>query len=111
MALILGIDAAWTEAGSSGVALLETRNGRRTVLAANSSYAEFLGDDAGDRQLAGMPPDATLLLQKAENIAGAAVDLVAIDMPMARYKNYWPPRCRQCDFSCVQCAMGINTFA
>jgi predicted RNase H-like nuclease len=32
MALILGIDAAWTKAGSSGIALLETRNGRRTVV-------------------------------------------------------------------------------
>lgn len=83
MALILGIDAAWTKAGSSGIALLETRNKRRTVLAANSSCAEFLGDDAGNRQLAGMPPDATCLLQKAEKIAGASVDLVAIDMPMA----------------------------
>lgn len=81
MALILGIDAAWTKIGSSGIALLETRNGRRTVLAANSSYSEFLGDAAGDRQLA---PDARLLLQKAESIAGAAVDLVAMDMPMAR---------------------------
>jgi predicted RNase H-like nuclease len=81
MALILGIDAAWTKAGPSGIALLETRNGRRTVLAANSSYSEFLGDDARDHQLA---RDATLLLQKAESIAGAVVDLVAIDMPMAR---------------------------
>jgi predicted RNase H-like nuclease len=84
MALILGIDAAWTKAGSTGIALLETRNGRRTVLTANSSYADFLQDDAGDPQLAGMPPDAALLLRKAENIAGATVDLVAIDMPMAR---------------------------
>lgn len=78
MALILGIDAAWTKAGSTGIALLETRNGRRTVLTANSSYADFLQDDASDRQLAGMPPDAALLLRKAENIAGATVDLVAI---------------------------------
>ena len=77
MPLILGIDASWTKTGSSGIALLETRDERRTVLAANSSYAEFLGDDAGDH------PDATLLLQKAESIAGVAVDLVAIDMPMA----------------------------
>ena len=83
MALVLGIDAAWTETGSSGIALLANRNGVRTVLAANSSYAEFLGNDAGDHQTIGMLPDARLLLQRAENIAGAPVDLVAIDMPMA----------------------------
>ncbi len=85
MALILGIDAAWTETGSSGIALLATRNGVRTVLAANSSYAEFLGSTANGRQSARMP-DAKLLLQRAENIAGATVDLVGIDMPIANKK-------------------------
>jgi predicted RNase H-like nuclease len=86
MALILGIDAAWTETGSSGIALLETLNGVRTLLAANSSYAEFLEEDAGERQLSGVRPNAKLLLQRAENIGGAAVDLVAIDMPVAHTK-------------------------
>ena len=108
MALILGIDAAWTKTGSSGIALLETRNGRRTVLAANSSYAEFLGDDAGDRQLA---PDADTLASKGRKHCGSGCRSRCDGHANGPYKNYWPPRCRQCDFSCVQRAMGINTFA
>jgi len=86
MALILGIDAAWTKTGSSGVALLETRNGRRTLLAVNASYADFLGSNEGERQSAYLLPDAKLLLRKAESIAGTAVDLVAVDMPVANTK-------------------------
>jgi predicted RNase H-like nuclease len=81
MSLVLGIDAAWTEKGSSGVALLRITNGKRTVLEAASSYAAFVnGQD-------GMPdtrPDVEALLRRAENIAGAVVNLVALDMPMAR---------------------------
>jgi predicted RNase H-like nuclease len=84
MALVLGIDAAWTEKGSSGVALLKTTNGRRVTLALASSYSGFLANRADVGRAPGTPPDAEALLRKAEDIAGAAVDIVAIDMPIAR---------------------------
>ena len=38
MSIVLGIDAAWTETGSSGVAVLQTDGNRRTVCALASSY-------------------------------------------------------------------------
>ena len=86
MSLILGIDAAWTETGSSGIAVLHTDGNRRTVLALASSYNEFLTGEPSGRGMLGTSPDASALMRRAENIAGAAVDLVAIDMPIARHK-------------------------
>jgi predicted RNase H-like nuclease len=84
MPLVLGIDAAWTETGSSGVALLRIADGKRSVLAGASSYAGFLTGKDG-RRMPGMRPDVEALLRRAENIAaGAVVTIVAIDMPMAR---------------------------
>src|SRR5258708_1209916 len=86
MPLVLGIDAAWTETGSSGVALLQIANGKCGVLEVASSYAGFLTTDIEGRKMPGTRPDAEALLRRAENIAGAMVDIVAIDMPMARTK-------------------------
>src|SRR5438270_9862712 len=84
MPLVLGIDAAWTETGSSGVALLRIADGKRSVLAVASSYAGFLTGNDG-RRMPGTRPDVEALLRRAENIAaGAVVNVVAIDMPMAR---------------------------
>jgi predicted RNase H-like nuclease len=85
MALILGIDAAWTEKGSSGVALLGTKNGERRVLAAHSSYAAFVAEVRGVEASAGdTRPNVELVLSASEEIAGAPVDVVAIDMPLSR---------------------------
>jgi predicted RNase H-like nuclease len=84
MSLVLGIDAAWTETGSSGVALLQIANGKRGVLAVASSYAGFLTPDKDEKRMPGTRPDVKALLRRAEDIAGAKVDIVAIDMPMAR---------------------------
>jgi predicted RNase H-like nuclease len=86
MSLVLGIDAAWTETGSSGVALLQIANGKRSVLEVASSYAGFLTPDIDGKRMPGTSPDVRALLRRAENIAGAKVDIVAIDMPMARTK-------------------------
>jgi predicted RNase H-like nuclease len=86
MALILGIDAAWTETGSSGIALLQTDGDQRAVRALASSYEEFLTGKPGARGAPGICPNASALVSRAKNIAGATVDLVAIDMPMARQR-------------------------
>lgn len=86
MPLLLGIDAAWTETGSSGVALLEIADGRRTVLEVASSYAGFVTPGADEGRRPGARPDVDALLRRAETIAGGAVDLVAVDMPVARKK-------------------------
>jgi predicted RNase H-like nuclease len=84
MALVLGIDAAWTETGSSGVALLRVGKGKRSVLKVASSYAGFLTGGVEGRRVPGTRPDVEALLRKAENIAGDVVNVVAIDMPIAR---------------------------
>jgi predicted RNase H-like nuclease len=88
MGLVLGIDAAWTEAGSSGVALKRCTGGRRQVVAAAPSYAGFI-NRATDRTAInwvrplGGAPDVSRLLKAATKLGGAPVDVVAIDMPMA----------------------------
>lgn len=87
MPLVLGIDAAWTETGSSGVALLRIANGKRSVLEVTSSYAGFLTTGVDGRRTPGTHPDVEAVLRRAENIAGAVVNVVAIDMPIARTKS------------------------
>ena len=102
MSLVLGIDAAWTETGSSGVALLQIANGKRSVLEVASSYAGFLTPDIDGKRMPGTSPDVKALLRRAENIAGAKVDIVAIDMPMARTKF----TARRCADNAVSGAFG-----
>jgi predicted RNase H-like nuclease len=86
MSLILGIDAAWTETGSSGIPVLHTDGNRRTVLVLASSYNEFLTGEPAVRGAPGTRPDLNALTHRAKDIAGEPVDLVAIDMPIARHK-------------------------
>lgn len=78
MRSILGIDAAWTPANPSGVALASnTGQGWRLVCAA-PSFAAFharLGRDI-------TAFDAGPLLADATQLAGTPPDLVAIDMPL-----------------------------
>ncbi len=88
MGLILGIDAAWTATGSSGVALLEYAGTSRRIVACAPSYASFIDRSKGKpidwRAPAGGLPDVTALLQAAVTIGNAPIDVVAIDMPIAR---------------------------
>jgi predicted RNase H-like nuclease len=92
MAVVLGIDAAWTERGSSGIALLVTIDDERgKIIASAPSYREFLNLTA-DRKTSWTrtlsrdiePLHVAQVLEKACELAGAEVDLVAIDMPL------WP---------------------
>jgi predicted RNase H-like nuclease len=84
MALILGVDAAWTERGSSGVALLKLSKNMRRVIALAPSYAVFGQATIDWFRPPGGPPDVAKLLRTAEKIGGAPVDVVAVDMPMAK---------------------------
>jgi predicted RNase H-like nuclease len=88
--IVLGIDAAWTEAGSSGVALLSSVEGRRKVLRVAPSYEAFVVagewpvDFVSWKKPVGGRPNVLALLTTAERIGGRVVDVVAMDMPISR---------------------------
>lgn len=88
MPVVLGIDAAWTEHGSSGIALLRVSEGTCNVVAVTPSYAGFIGLAKGElvdwRRPPGGVPFVPELLAAAASLGGAGVDVVAIDMPMSR---------------------------
>jgi len=88
MGLALGIDAAWTARGSSGVALLEYTHHRCRLIAYAPSYAGFIkfsnADSVEWRNPAGGRPDVSQLLKAAKSLGGGPVDVVALDMPMSR---------------------------
>jgi predicted RNase H-like nuclease len=96
MKLVLGIDAAWTATQPSGIALVGKRKGARwQCLAVAPSYASFLAQAPRSTNLiphacdwrvkpAGDSPDCDALIAACKRIAGAAPDVIAIDMPLAR---------------------------
>ena len=89
MPVILALDAAWTETEPSGVALLAGRNRKWKCLCVAPSYEAFYACACGGRvdwgqpKFGGCSPDVGELLKAARAIAGADVNLVAIDMPLA----------------------------
>ncbi len=89
MPIILGIDAAWTPRQPSGVALAKSVGKKWRVLAVAPSYETFLalaGRTPVDwmvRSHPGSTPNVEQLLSAARTLAGAPVDLVTIDMPVA----------------------------
>lgn len=88
MTTVLGIDAAWTVGEPSGVALVQQYASRWRCIAVAPSYTAFTDIVEGhapdwSRPAAGSAPDAQWLLQVASKLAGEAVTLVAIDMPVA----------------------------
>lgn len=74
---VLGIDAAWTAANPSGVALAAKGNGVWRLLAAEASFDEFIG-----LAVSGEKSCPSALIDAATRLAGRAPDLVAVDMPM-----------------------------
>lgn len=87
MKAVLGIDAAWTLTEPSGVALAVNDNGWRLAAVA-PSYDHFLWMAGDSPYLPGRPrgsaPDAEALITAARVTSKAAVDLVAIDMPLSK---------------------------
>jgi predicted RNase H-like nuclease len=88
VSFVLGIDAAWTERGSSGVALLEHTGSNQRIIAVAPSYAGFCDLASGkdiDWTSSRDAIDVPRLLSSFQTLAGGArVDVVAIDMPMSR---------------------------
>ncbi len=83
---VLGIDAAWTIAQPSGVALaVETASGWR-LAAVESSYQRFValaeGTAPNDARPVGSSAVASSLLDATSRIGGVKVDLIAVDMPL-----------------------------
>lgn len=87
MTTILGIDAAWTATQPSGVALVSSTAGNWRLIFAGSSYRHLVAH-AEEGLISTFRPSgsvaaAAALLAAAGKIAGAPVDLVAVDMPLS----------------------------
>ena len=85
---ILGIDAAWTPTEPSGAALIRCHGAQVACLCVAPSYRSFVAAVGGapvnwNARPSGSAPDAAALLAAAEAMAGAEVDVVAIDMPVS----------------------------
>lgn len=89
MSVILAIDPAWTEKNPSGVALLRIHGGNCSVAAVCPSYDSFLElaltgrVEWTRRSFRGSVPKMGNILEAAQSVVGAIVDLVVLDMPMA----------------------------
>jgi predicted RNase H-like nuclease len=85
--LVLGIDAAWTARGSSGIALLACESTGCSVIAAAPSYASFLARAKGTaidfRRPVGGVPDVADLLEAARTLGDGEVECIALDLPMS----------------------------
>jgi predicted RNase H-like nuclease len=86
MGAILGIDAAWTLNGSSGVALVrETRDERWECVRVEASYRDFVNrPNHAPRALSSSKELARNLLEAAGECADAQITLVVADIPLAR---------------------------
>jgi hypothetical protein len=90
MPTILGIDAAWTASEPSGVALVKAQGTVWRCLAVAPSYEAFVGLASGwqvdwtQPSFAGSIPNIPEILEASAVIAGNVVDVVALDMPVAK---------------------------
>lgn len=86
---VLGIDAAWTDHEPSGVALLVQSDERWRLARLAASYADFCdGRAVGAQPAAGARGvDVQRLLRAAQQqVTGARIAVVAVDMPLARQR-------------------------
>ncbi|MBI5118762.1 DUF429 domain-containing protein [Candidatus Poribacteria bacterium] len=89
MNVVLGIDAAWTETEPSGVAVVVRNGFGWRCVAVAPSYDSFLERARGipvdwnTPRFGGSLPCAKELLDAAECLANAPVDIVTIDMPIS----------------------------
>lgn len=108
MPVVLGIDAAWTATEPSGVSLLEACDDRWRCVAVAPSYESFVaiangtGIDWRHPRFRGSKPDVNGLLLASRTLAGAPVDLVALDMPIADS----PFSCRRLADNAISTAFG-----
>jgi predicted RNase H-like nuclease len=85
MSLVLGIDAAWTAKNPSGIALVSTETDPPKLIRASPSFEDFMLGTKPDAWCGKHEPQASLseVLSKAAEIAGGAVTVIAVDMPVA----------------------------
>jgi predicted RNase H-like nuclease len=89
MTTVLALDAAWTAAQPSGVALVQTGSTGWHCIGLAPSYAEFFAQAEGkatvwsSRVFVGTQPDVPRMLDAATSLAGESVDIVTLDMPVA----------------------------
>lgn len=89
MTAVLGIDAAWTATQPSGVALVEKMGSTWRLVAAAASYLNFVDDSERPISEQSRPSPSimdlgAILNSAASMMDGSRVDLVAVDMPLAR---------------------------
>ena len=87
-ACVLGIDAAWTDHQPSGIALVQNTATGWRCLAVAPSYKAFLAQASGQtwdpkQKATGNRPDPAALLKASQQLAGAEVSCVSVDMPLA----------------------------
>jgi predicted RNase H-like nuclease len=117
MTTILGIDAAWTPTNPSGVALIKGSTSSWDCVAVAPSYASFLALSTGSPVNWSAPPTASLpdpraLLVAARTLAGAAVDIVTIDMPVSTHPYIGRRKAEQLvstEFGARHCATHSST--
>lgn len=85
---VLGIDAAWTAHQPSGIALVQNTSTGWSCLAVAPSYEAFIAQAAGqawdpEQKATGCRPDPAALLKACQQLAGAEVSCVSVDMPLA----------------------------
>ena len=85
---VLGIDAAWTAHQPSGIALVQSTATGWSCLAVAPSYAAFIAQASGqawdpEQKATGSRPDPVALLQTTQQLAGAEVSCVSVDMPLS----------------------------
>ena len=85
---VLGIDAAWTAHHPSGIALVQRVANGWHCLALAPSYDAFIDLSFCQHwdpktKASGSRPDPAALLQASQQLAGATVSCVAVDMPLA----------------------------
>jgi predicted RNase H-like nuclease len=79
---VLGIDAAWTAANPSGVALVTRSNGRPRVVRVEASFGAFVGasdDDAVANRAATLDD----VIRTARGLADVPVVCIAMDIPLS----------------------------
>jgi predicted RNase H-like nuclease len=88
MRAVLGIDAAWTLTQPSGVAVVAESSDGWRLAGVVSSYQRFycLADPGRQAELrpSGSEADAVQSISCASRLCGGAIDLIAVDMPLAR---------------------------
>ncbi len=107
MPAVLGIDAAWTPTGHSGVALVVKEQGSWRLLAVESTFDRFvaLKNRSSPNETACPPRSKALhVLTTAQTFCDCKIDLIAVDMPMARS----PILGRRCSDNAVSQAYGAR---